>query len=132
NTNIKNNIDFSNCVIITSNDDKHREIAAIMPGIKRLDLDLPEIQSLHPIDIIKHKLEQAVLAHNGPAIVEDTSLTFSGRNGFPGPFIKWMLKAYTLDELAKHAITEYNNEATALVTVGYHDGQGTLLYADSS
>jgi inosine/xanthosine triphosphate pyrophosphatase family protein len=60
---------------ITGNAGKFTEIAAIVPGLHQLKLDLDEIQSLDPKVVIEHKLKQAAAQHDGEFIVEDTSLS---------------------------------------------------------
>jgi inosine/xanthosine triphosphate pyrophosphatase family protein len=44
---------------ITTNQAKFKEVRAILPSVKRLNIDLPEIQSLDSREIIKTKLKAA-------------------------------------------------------------------------
>ena len=83
-----------NLYFITSNDDKFREFKQLIPYIERLDIDLPEVQSLDPKVVIAEKLKVAQQkVSDGHFIVEDTSLYLNGLNGFPGPLIKWLTES---------------------------------------
>jgi len=70
----------------------------VLPELEQLDIDLPEIQSLDPQEILRYKLDAAIkssptlLSQGGGIIVEDTSLVFHAWNGLPGPFVKWYLE----------------------------------------
>lgn len=78
---------------ITGNQHKLAEVQAILPEVVQLDIDLPEIQSNDPQEIIEVKLIEALKHHNGPCIVEDTGLYLDAMNGLPGPFIKFFIKS---------------------------------------
>jgi inosine/xanthosine triphosphate pyrophosphatase family protein len=74
---------------ITGNSNKFAEAKMILPGLEQLDIDLPEIQSLDPKEIISYKLQEARnKISDKKFIVEDTSLVFDAWNGLPGPLIK--------------------------------------------
>jgi inosine triphosphate pyrophosphatase len=105
---------------ITSNKNKFNEIQAILPvSIEQLVLDLPEIQELDSRAIIKAKLEAAFTHHDGPFIVEDTSLELDALNGLPGPFIKWFEQTVTNPGLATIAIQSGKTDVIARVSIGY-------------
>jgi non-canonical purine NTP pyrophosphatase (RdgB/HAM1 family) len=80
--------------LVTSSPHKAAEIAAIT-GIEFLteSLDLPEIQSLDLRGVLSHKAREAFARLRRPVVVEDVSLELAGLNGFPGPLVKWLLKA---------------------------------------
>lgn len=106
---------------ITSNKSKFEEANDILGEIEleQVDVDLPEIQELDSHAVIKAKLEAAFLHHSGPFIVDDVSVRCEGLNGLPGPFIKWFLRSFSLEEL--HSILEKLGNTTAEVSllVGY-------------
>jgi non-canonical purine NTP pyrophosphatase (RdgB/HAM1 family) len=118
---------------ITGNANKFFEIQAILPETEQLDIDLPEIQSLDPQEIIEFKLK-AALEHlpEGHIIVEDTSLYLSGLNGLPGPLIKWFMKALGRDGLAKLVLATGNNRAEAKTIIGYANESGEIKYFEGS
>lgn len=78
---------------VSSSDNKAQELAKVLGErheLIRLEADLPEIQSLDPRQIIRHKLQEAKQLFTGKTIiVEDTSLEIDALNGLPGPFIKF-------------------------------------------
>ncbi len=104
---------------ITGSQGKFEEAKRILPDLKQLDIDLPEIQEMDPQAIIKAKLQAAFEHHQGPFMVEDTSLSCEGLGGLPGPLIKWFLKALGPSGTAKLALQSGNTQAVARTCVGY-------------
>ena len=105
---------------ISGNAGKLKEAKNILNfEIEGLDIDLKEIQSLDPHEIIKNKLEEARKKFDGKFIVEDVSLNFECLNGLPGPLIKWFLKSLGAEGLVKIVKTFGNNKATAKCIIGY-------------
>lgn len=117
---------------ITGNYNKFAEVKAIIPEIEQLDIDLPEIQSLDPQEIVAFKLKAATEQVQGNFIVEDTSLYLEGLHGLPGPFIRWFMKALGREALAKLAIESGNPRAEAKTIIGYLDDQGSTHYFEGS
>ncbi len=56
-------------------------------------LDLPEIQSLDLLEVLRAKGEEAWRRLQRPIVVEETGLSLPVMGGFPGPLVKWMLEA---------------------------------------
>ena len=107
---------------ITGNQNKLKEAKAILPEIEGLDIELTEIQSLDPHEIIKHKLEEARKKHEGTFIVEDTSLYVECLNGLPGPLIKWFMKSIGNEGICKIIKDFDNKKASAKCLIGFfHD-----------
>jgi len=104
---------------ITGNKNKFDEVAAILPEVEQLDIDLPEIQEIDPHEIIKAKLTEAFQHTSGEFIVEDTSLYLDCMNGLPGPLIKWFLKTVGNKGLADIAEKFGNSKAQAKTMIGY-------------
>jgi non-canonical purine NTP pyrophosphatase (RdgB/HAM1 family) len=104
---------------ITGNKNKFDEVAAILPEVEQLDVDLPEIQEIDPHEIIKAKLMEAFQHTTGKFIVEDTSLYLDCMNGLPGPLIKWFLKTVGNKGLADIAEKFGNSKAQAKTMIGY-------------
>lgn len=116
---------------ITGSKDKFAEVQAILGDIEQLAIDLPEIQELDPKKIIEAKLHAAREHHGGAFIVEDTSLTFDGMNGLPGPLIKWFLK--TIGNEGLYALTKtFGTGAEAKTVIGYADETGRIEYFEGS
>lgn len=108
---------------ITSNKNKFEEASKIIEGLEQLDIDLPEIQSIDPEEIIKAKLDEAIKHHKGEFIVDDTSVYLECLNGLPGPLIKWFLKSLGREGIYNLCNKMNNNNATAKTVVGYTNGK---------
>ena len=117
---------------ITGNINKFIEVEAVIPEIQQLDIDLPEIQSLDPQEIVAFKLKAALDHVSGNFIVEDTSLYLDGLHGLPGPFIRWFLKAIGREGVAKLALASGNDRAEAKTIIGYADEDGGTHYFEGS
>lgn len=113
---------------VTGNDNKFREAKALVPNLERVEIDLPEEQTLNPQLVISKKLEVAKAQHKGPLVVEDTSLYLSGLNGFPGPLIKWMLHAVGNKGIYELCQKISNREAVAKTVIGYDNASGDIQF----
>ncbi|MCX7894815.1 MAG: non-canonical purine NTP pyrophosphatase [Thermoanaerobaculum sp.] len=79
---------------VTSSEEKFQEAQAILAlPLQRVDLDLPEVQGLDVEVLAEEKARTAFAQLQRPVIVEDTSLELEALGGFPGPLVKWLLKA---------------------------------------
>lgn len=71
---------------------KAREVERIMPNVERISLDLPEIQSLDPQEVLQEKLLEAHKLEPGKTlVVEDVTYSISGLSGLPGTLVKWFI-----------------------------------------
>ncbi len=113
---------------VTGNPHKFREAKALLPQLEQVEFDLPEEQSLDPQLVIRKKLEVAKTKHDGPLIVEDTSLYLDGLNGFPGPLIKWMAQAVSNDGIYQLCQRIHNTGAVAKTVIGYDDGETVQFF----
>ena len=95
---------------VTGNARKLDEARAILGASATISLtsralDLPELQG-EPLDVARAKARHAAALLNGPALVEDTSLSYDALNGLPGVYVKWFLEktghAGLVDLLAAH------------------------------
>ena len=117
---------------ITGNEHKFSEVKEMLPFIEQLDIDLSEIQELDPQEIIKEKLLEAKKHHKGMFIVEDTGLYIKSMNGFPGPLVKWVLKAVDRKGLATIANTFGDGETVAKTVIGLIDENDEVLYFEGT
>lgn len=78
---------------ITSNEGKFEEAQHVLHdwSLKRLDIDLPEIQG-EAHDIVREKAKEAFRQVGQPLIVEDVSVYMHALGGLPGPYVKDFLK----------------------------------------
>lgn len=115
---------------ITGNKGKLADAQSIIPELKQLDIDLPEIQEIDSKKIIQCKLEEATKVHSGNFIVADASIHLDALGGLPGPLIKWFYKElgnegiYTLVE-------KYGNPRVMFVCQLGLMHEGVITYFDS-
>lgn len=83
-------------------------------------IELTEIQSLSPKEVVEHKVKEAYKILQKPVLVEDTALTFHALGKLPGPFIKWFLEEVGNAGLC-NLVTD-DRRATATVNYGVYDG----------
>ncbi len=81
--------------------------------LEAVEMDLPEIQSLDLIAVLRAKGEEASRRLAGPLIVEETGLELAAMAGFPGPLVKWMLGAVGAEGIARAAIAQGDDRVTA-------------------
>lgn len=117
----------------TGNKGKFEEAKSVIPELRELAIDLPEIQEIDPKKIIEEKLREALKHKNAGIIVEDTSFYFdclkgSSEHGLPGPLIKWFLKTLGLDGLAKLAAKYGNVGAEVHTIIGYAERAKSIRY----
>jgi inosine triphosphate pyrophosphatase len=114
--------------LITGNKNKLEEWRRQLPEdieIDSVDLDLTEIQSMDPEEIIVDKARRAHEATKKPVVVEDVSAGLIKLGGLPGPFIKFFIKALGNDALIKLA-GEQNEPAIVSCSIAYYDGHDLL------
>jgi inosine triphosphate pyrophosphatase len=114
--------------LVTGNAHKLEEWRRQLPSdiqIESVDIDLPEIQSIDPEEIVADKAKRAYEATGKPVVVEDVSVGLAKLNGLPGPFVKFFIKALGEDALYILAGKE-GEPATASCSVAYYDGQELL------
>lgn len=113
---------------ITGSKHKFKETQDILPDIKQLSIELPEIQETDAEKIVSEKLKQAFTHHSGEFIIEDTSLYLDCLNGLPGPLIKWFLKKLGTRGLYKLTDKLGNNQATAKTIIGYAKDKNNIHF----
>jgi non-canonical purine NTP pyrophosphatase (RdgB/HAM1 family) len=117
---------------ITSSEHKFAEISAVVPGLERLDMDLPEIQEIDAKVIIRAKLMEALTHRGGEFIVEDTSLYLDCLKGLPGPLIKWFMKTIGKEGLWTIADKFGVYGAEARTTIGYARSHEEIFFFEGS
>lgn len=116
---------------ITGNEMKFNEAKAVLGNmIEWVKIDLPEIQSIDPKEVIKEKVNEAV-KHRTSFIVEDVSFKLHCLSGLPGTLVKWFLNALGtkgIYELAK----KYDDFASEVIcSVCYVRGKDELFFFDA-
>jgi inosine triphosphate pyrophosphatase len=114
--------------LVTGNQKKLKEWQAIVPAdieLESASIDLPELQSDDPEEIVADKAKRAYEAVGKPVVVEDVSAGLDKYDGLPGPFIKYFVQRLGGDALYKIS-GEEETAATVSCSVAYYDGT-TLL-----
>ena len=115
-------------IFVTGNASKAEEARRIVsPSLRVESIDLPEIQSLDPHEVVRAKAMEAWRRLERPVVVEETSLELSALNGFPGPLVKWMLESTGADGIARcgHALGDPRALARCLVLL--YDGEHEVV-----
>lgn len=119
--------------LVTGNASKleeaHRILAAAAADVEidHADLDLPELQSLDLIEVLRAKAGEAWSRLELPLVVEETGLELAALRGFPGPLVKWMLAAVGPEGIARTAISLGEPRATARCAVLFTDGEREVI-----
>ncbi|MCL4397078.1 non-canonical purine NTP pyrophosphatase [Candidatus Parvarchaeota archaeon] len=113
---------------VTSNEGKFLEAKAMIPELKKLPLELDEIQSLDPLEIAKHKaLTATKKTKKKNLIVDDVSLYLEAFNyKLPGPLIKWFLLSVGSKGISDIAYKFNKYGALAVCTLCYIDSKGKI------
>ncbi|MBM3270053.1 MAG: non-canonical purine NTP pyrophosphatase [Candidatus Sericytochromatia bacterium] len=117
---------------VTTSAGKFAEAERLIPGLRQLAADLPEIQEFDAAAIIRAKLDAARRGHEGEFIVEDTSLYLDALNGLPGPFIKWFLARLGPQGIYDLAEKLGDTRASARTCVGYADPGGVTRFFEGT
>lgn len=116
---------------VTGNKAKAREVERILKiPLQVSQIELDEIQEIDLEKVALHKINQAFEIIKKPVIVDDVSVEIDAWNGFPGPLIKWLLRAGKGDAsvLLKLLKGEKNRKAKARLAVGFHDGKKVHIF----
>jgi inosine triphosphate pyrophosphatase len=116
-------------LLVTGNAHKLKEWQRAMPAgvdFSSIDLDLPELQSDNPTEIVTDKARRAFEVIGKPVIVEDVSAGLVELGGLPGPFVKFFMKK--LGQGALYQLAGRQDGAPALVSCAatYYDGNKTI------
>ncbi len=114
--------------LVTGNRSKLIETERILGcRLEHAAQDLPEIQSLDLLAVLRAKGEEAWRRLRRPVVVEETGLSLAALNGFPGPLVKWMLEAVGAAGIARAAHALGDPRATATCALLYRDGNTALI-----
>lgn len=107
-------------VFATTNQNKINEVTRMLGGsieVEGTSLEIDEIQSLDPQKVVESKARAYFKELKRPLIVEDTSLSFNGLNGLPGPYINDFAKA--LGNKGLIALLSNSDNRRALCSVSF-------------
>jgi non-canonical purine NTP pyrophosphatase (RdgB/HAM1 family) len=115
-------------VLVTGNSGKLAEARRLAgPELSAVAIDLPEIQSLNLLEVLRHKGEEAWRRLGRPLVVEEAGLDLAALGGFPGPLVRWMLEAAGAETLARTAQALGDPRAVARAALYYRDAGRTLI-----
>ena len=115
-------------VFVTSNPNKVREAEAVLGrALDHRALDLPEIQSLDLLEVVRAKAAAAWQEIGRPVLVEDTGLELAGLNGFPGPLVRWLLTSVGPGGIGRIAHSFDDRNATARCLLCAFDGASEVV-----
>lgn len=120
-------------LFVTGNPHKAEHIGKLIGvPIDHMALDVDEIQSRDPEEVIEHKVRQAYAIAKRPVFVDDFSFWFDDLNGLPGPFIKYFIQDEdALEKLCRLADGLPSRRVSARAYFGYYDGNEiTILYGE--
>ncbi len=109
---------------VTGNEGKLKEAREILKTeIEAISIDLPEIQALEVLDVVKDKAQRAYNEIKKPVLIEDTGVYIKDWNNFPGALIKWMMKTVDCEGIVKMIEPFENKDAYAETVLCYYDGE---------
>lgn len=115
---------------VTGNPAKLEEARRLWRGapgrFEAVELDLPEIQSLDLLEVLRAKGAEAWRRLGRPLVVEETGFEIDAFGGFPGPLVKWMLAAMGPEGMARAALATGEREGTGAGAVA----RCLVLYVD--
>ncbi len=117
-------------LFITGNQHKAQYIERLLGvPIDHQKLDVDEIQSKNPEDVIAHKVKQAYAIAKRPVFVDDFSFWFDDLDGLPGPFIKFFVEGdNSLEKLCRLADNLPSRRVTGRSYFGYYDGVELTIF----
>ncbi|MCL5730288.1 MAG: RdgB/HAM1 family non-canonical purine NTP pyrophosphatase, partial [Candidatus Pacearchaeota archaeon] len=114
---------------ITGNDNKYKEVCEILgKKIKRIEIDLEEIQSDDSYKIAKKKVLEAYRILKKPVVIEDISFYIDAFNGFPGPLIKFLVSSNGTQGIYNIMKGQKNKKAVSRCVVAHFDGKNLNFF----
>ena len=118
---------------VTSNRGKILEAKCVFGArLNTFELDLEEVQSMDLRKVAEIKALEAYKTVGKPLFVEDTAAYLDCMDGFPGPFVKWMLDSAGTAGIAKIANRLGNTHMSADVAVAFYDGKHMKIFSASA
>jgi len=112
---------------VTSRAEKAEEAARLGFALERIDLELPEPQSLDPSEVAEIKVRAAFDRLQRPVLVEDSGLEILAWGGFPGALVKWLEKTAGLDGIVRMLDPFPDRSARAVCAIACFDGERLLV-----
>ena len=117
---------LSGYAFVTGRPEKAREAERMGFALERIDLDLPEPQSLDPSEVAEVKVRAAFERLGRPVLVEDSGLEVDAWGGFPGALVKWLEKSAGLEVIARMLDSFPDRGARAVCAIACFDGRSVV------
>jgi XTP/dITP diphosphohydrolase len=114
---------------VTSNQNKVKEAESILKTkLNRVNLNIPEIQSLNVEEVVKDKAKRAYRKIKKPVLVEDTGFYIESLNNFPGALIKWVLGTIGNEGVCKLLKNEKNRKVVVKTCYCLYNGRNFHVF----
>jgi non-canonical purine NTP pyrophosphatase (RdgB/HAM1 family) len=107
---------------VTGRPEKALEAGRMGFALERIDLDLPEPQSLDPSEVAETKVRTAFDRVHRPVVVEDSGLEILAWGAFPGALIRWLEKSAGLEAIPRMLDAFPDRRARAVCAIACFDG----------
>jgi XTP/dITP diphosphohydrolase len=115
-------------VLVTGNASKIAEARRLIGReLEAVEVDLPEVQSLDLLEVLRAKGDEAWRLLGRPLVVEEAGLDLAALGGFPGPLVKWMLEAVGAAGIARTTAALGDVRAKARCALLYRDAEKTVI-----
>ncbi len=115
-------------VLVTGNQGKLAEARRIVgPWLEAEEIDLPEIQSLDLVEVLRAKAQEGWRRVGKTLVVEETGLDLTALGGFPGPLVKWMLEAVGAEGIARTALALGEDRVVVRCALLWFDGHREVV-----
>ena len=115
---------MSDFVFVTGNMHKVKWLEKFLGGrVSHKKVDVPELQSPIPAEVLEHKARGAYDIIKKPIVVDDVSLVFKEWGDMPGTLIKFFVEGPGLEKMCRMLDGFDSRAAEMRVSYGYYDGK---------
>ncbi|GAB7016923.1 RdgB/HAM1 family non-canonical purine NTP pyrophosphatase [Methanogenium cariaci] len=115
--------------VVTSNENKAKEVAAFFAGVAEVAhtfLEIPEFRDNDVGVIAEEKARYAWNVLQCPLIVDDTGFFVSALNGFPGPYAAYVLDTIGMEGILRLLEGVEDRSAYFETAIAYADREGVI------
>jgi XTP/dITP diphosphohydrolase len=122
-----------NLIFTTTNQHKIRSAQSVLGkygiNVEGLALDIPEIQSDNPEEVIKDKVLKCFDKVKKPLVAMDSGLFIEELGGFPGVYAKYVLDTIGIDGIIKLTADLKSTRVFVQRMIGYTDGSEVKIFS---
>lgn len=117
-------------IFVTGNHNKLADMRRMMSNfeIDHVEFEVPEIQSIDPVEVAKYKIKYAYEQIKKPCFVIDAGVNIEVLNGFPGAFVKPFYKCLGIDGIANLIKKMGNGKCIHRIVLAYYNGKTTKIF----